>query len=937
MARYGLDYYSALSFPLSYYGSDNALNYDANPVFALSSGYNQLTLFWTSPVGAWVKLRLVRSPYGFPVNVTDGDNVFETTRRADPQFYVDKTSLTNADSKVFFYSIFVFDSVQLTWVLAGRMSGMSVKNYGTANKMYSYLPQIYKLTTPYIASEATDNNDLYNFLSLFAYELDHTRALAEIITDRYNFERISASSIPLLLNQFGLKYEPEIGFQQSRILVRDSVQLTKEKGSSQGLREYIKGFTGWACPSPVEGTPNPTLEGLQVSHNLMLDYNDSSFEESIGHWTTPDSTASLSQLGAKSVTKYQVNTNNLRMTVGAHGYKIGDKITISGFKSPAYNASTPVAITGVDSLSYIEIVVTSPDIALVDAFNKEADAYPTVLPYPTPYAEPTTLALYPNKQKGILSVANSTGSPQVVTISCGSASPRTLGIPIISGDTYTFSIYSAARTTARSFTAGISWYDRFGTFMSTTTGNPTTNATGALSTRAVVTAQGPCNITLNPFFATAGSGYTDGVYTGVPLTRVSGKAFTTAPIANIAISSGSVSSVSITNGGKGSDTTTIFSFNKASIGSAGGSGFLATVNRVQESYYAAPTISVSSVANANSGERHYFDAAQFEKAGAVTDFDEARQVHITMKASRINEIKNPTFNSANNFAPWGFTNGTATASSAQTDPIDDLLIIEGYQQTGGTAEISLSTVHAYKVNDVVVVAGLPAAYNGVKTITAVTDFTISYTVSPSATVAFTSDAGTIAKAGSSCLVTKPATGNTEVRAAASSANYMDIHYPSTNYTFSVYVRRVTGTAAPTVRPIIYWYDSTKTAISSNLADLVTISSSTDWSRINTSSVAPENAAYASVSILWTNGAVNDSIALDNALFENSPFVLRYFDGSQGFGSTAELFWEGSVPNLARSHYYRNRVAIADRLAKGALDDWLVSGSTYALYLAQPKT
>jgi len=669
----------------------------------------------------------------------------------------------------------------------------------------------------------------------------------------------------------------------------------------------------------------------------MLDYNDSSFEEGVGHWTTPDNTASLSQMGVKSVTKYQTNNNNLRMIVGANGYKIGDKITISGFKSPAYNSSSPVSITGVDPLSYIEVIVSSPDVALVDAFNKEADAYPKVTPYPTPYSEPTAPALYPNKQGGVLSVANSTASPQVVTLSCGSASPKTLGIPINSGDTYTFSIYTAALSTARSLTAGISWYDRFGTFMSTTTGNPVTNATGAFSTRAVVTAAGPCNITLNPFFATAGTGYADGVYTNVPLTRVSGKAFTIAPRANIAISGGSVSSLSITNGGKGSDTTTIFSFDKASIGSATGSGFLATVNRVQESYYAAPTISISSVANAASGERHYFDAAQFEKAGAVTDFDEARQVHITMKASRINEIKNPTFNSANSFAPWGFTNGTPTASTAQTDPIDDLLIIEGYQQTGTTAEISLSTVHAYKANDIVVVAGLPAAYNGVKTITAVTDFTVSYTVSPSATVAFTADAGTIAKSGSSCLVTKPATGNTEINAASSSATYMDIHYPSTNYTFSVYVRRVTGTAAPTVRPVIYWYDSTKTAISSNLADLVTISSSTEWSRINATSVAPENAAYASVSVIWTNGAANDSIALDNALFENSPFVLQYFDGSQGFGSTAELFWEGQTPNLARSHYYRNRVAISDRLAKGALDEWLVSGSTYALYLAQPKT
>ncbi len=863
--------------------------------------------------------------------------MFETTRRADPQVYTDTTSFVNSDSRIFFYSLFVFDSVQLTWVLAGRVSGMSVKDYGTANRMYDYLPQIYKLTTPYVASIPGDNNDLYNFISLFAFQLDHTRALAELATDRYNFERVTATTIPLLLNQFGIRYEPEIGFQQSRVLVRDSVQLTKEKGSGQGIREYIKGFTGWACPSPVAGTPNPTVEGIQVSHNLMLDYNDSSFEEGVGHWVSGDGTGALSQMGTKTVTKYQVTNNNLRMIVGPHGYRIGDQITISGFKTPGYNSSSPIAVSGISESSYIEVVVSSPDIALVNAYNEDANAYPKITPYPAPYAEPTAPALYPNKQKGILSVANATASPQAITITCGSSSPRTLGIPVISGDTYTFSVYSAALSSTRTFTAGISWYDRFGVFMSTSTGNPVTNATGALATRATATFAAPSVITLNPFFNTAGSGYTDGVYTNVPLTYVSGKQFTIAPIANIAISGGSVTSLVITNGGKGSDTTTVFSFNKSSIGSSGGSGFQATVAKVQECYYAAPTIVVSSVANAASGERHYFDGAQFEKANAATDFDEARQVHITMKANRINEIKNPTFNSTNSFAPWGFTNGSASASANLSDPITDELVIEGYQQTSTTAELSLSTVHAFKANDVVLISGLPSPYAGVKTITGVTDFTISYTVAPSATVAFTSASGTVAKTGSACVVAKSATGNTEIKAASSSSTYMDIYYPSTYYTFSVYVRRVTGTAAPTLRPVIYWYDSTKTGISSTNAAIVTASSTTSWTRLDVSAIAPDNAAYANVSVIWTNGAAGDEIALDDALFENSPFVLQYFDGSQGFGSTAELFWEGQTPNLARSHYYKNRVAISDRLAKGALDDWLVSGSTYALYLAQPKT
>lgn len=936
MARYGLDYYSASTFPLSYYGSDNPLNYDASPVTTLSSGYAKITIKWVTPIGNWAKMKIVRSPYGFPVNFTDGEVAFETTRRSDPQVYTDVLPDTK-NTKTYYYSIFVLDVTQLTWVLAGRAEGLSVKNYGTGNLLYNYMPLIHKITTPNIASEPSDNEDLFAFLSLFGFGFDKIRGLIDLVSDRYNFEKVTGVTIPLILNQVGIASEPEIGYQQSRILVRDSVQLTKEKGSGQGVREYIKSFSGWACPAPVTGTPNPTLNGLQVSHNLMLSYNDSSFEENVGNWVSGDSTGSLRQLGTLTVTKYQTNNNNLRLIVGGHGYRVGDKITISGFKTPRYNQTTPITITGVDPLSYIEVIVTTPDVALGSAINEDTQDYPIIKPSPAPYVEPSAPTFYPNKAKGILSVANATSNPQVVTLTCGSGSPVQLGVPVNSGDTYTFSVYSAALSTARSFTAGISWYDRFGVFMSTSTGSPVTNATGSLSTRGTVSAAAPAAITLNPFFGTAGSGYTDGVYTNVPLTRVSGKVFSIAPRANIAISGGVVQTCVITNGGKGSDPTTVYSFDKASISSPGGSGFLVTVARVQECYYAAPTITISNVANAASGERHYFDAAQFEKAEAVTDFDEARQIHITMKATRINEIKNPTFNSASSFAPWGFTNGTATATSNETDPIADVFSIEGYQQSATTATVTLSTVHTYKIGDIVLVSGLPSPYSGVKTITGVQDFTFDYTVSPSASVIFTQASGSVAKTGNACIINKTATGNTEVRAAATSVNYLNVHYPSTYYTFSVYVKRITGTTAPTIRPVIYWYDNTNTAISSTLEPLVTINSSTSWQRISSSAVAPANAAYANVSFIWTNGEANDQIAVDDALFENSPFSLQYFDGNQGFGSTAELFWEGQVPNNSRSHYYKNYVAVSERLAAGALDEWVTYGSTYALYLAQPKT
>ena len=938
MARYGLDYYSSADFPLSYYGSDNPLNYDVTPITSLSSGYGKITLRWVTAQGPWVNMKVIRSPYGYPVNISDGQLVFETTRRSDPQVFTDEPK--SPFTKFFYYSFFVYDSIQLTWILAGRYAGLNVKNYGTADKLYNYLPQIYKITTPYVPSEPTDNEDLRKFLSLFGFYFDLIRASTELVKDRYNFENVTGATIPLVLTQFGIDYEPEVGFQQNRILVRDSVQLSKEKGSSQGLREFIKSFTGWACPKPIDGTPNPTVDGVVISHNLMLDYNDSSFEEGVGHWVSPDNTAVLSQIAVKKVNRYYVNNNNLRLIIGANGYKVGDQITVSGFKEPKFNSSSPFTIVGVDQAAttgYVEIAMTAPNMAEVSALNIDTNEYPILYPYPAPYSEPTALALYPNKQKGIMSVGNATGTAQAITITCGSASPVTLGIPITSGDTYTYSVYTAANTTARSLTAGISWYDRFGVFMSTTTGNPVNNSTGALSTRATVTAAAPAAITLNPFFATAGSGYTDGVYTNVPLTYVSGKQFSTAPLANIAISGGSVSSVSIVNGGKGSDTTTVFSFNKASIGSPGGSGFLATVSRVQESYYAAPTIVISGVANLASNERHYFDAGQFEKANSATSFDEARQVHLTMKATRINELKNPSFLSPNNFAPWSFDNATKTATTSLSSPIADVYNIEAYQQIGTVGSIFLTTVHPYTLGDTIVVSGVSAAFNGLKTVTAVTDFTVDFTVTPSATVNYTLVSGQVAFNGEACTITKSNANTVEVKAANTGTDYMDIHYPNTFYNFSIYALKGTGATNPTVRARIYWYDSTKTAISSSQGDAVTLTSTTNWTRLEVKSEAPENAAYANVSFVWTNGAQGDTLSIDNALFENNPFALDYFDGSKGFSTTAELFWEGGAVGAARSHYYRNRVAVQDRLIKGALNDWLISGSTYALYLAQPKT
>jgi hypothetical protein len=847
MSRYGLDYYSSSSFPLSYYGSDNALSFDAAPVTAISSGYLQITVKWASPLGNWDTLKVMRSPYGYPVNITDGINVTTTTKSQNNLFYIDNIGLNKA--KFYYYSLFVHETTQDSWVLAGKVIGFAVPNYGTGDRLYDLMPNITKITTPYVASQPEDNDDLRSFLSLFGYQFDYVKGLTNTIYQRYNFEQMSDTVIPLILEQFGIKYEPEIGFQNSRVIARDSVQLSKEKGSSQGIREYIKAFTGWACPSPIEGAINPVVEGIQTGHNLMLDYNDSSFEESIGRWASRDGSGSLKQIAVDTVTSYYVNANTLHLNIGTNGYRVGDYITLSGFKIPKFNSITPIAITGSDSTG-IDISMVAPNIAVVSGYNADTQAYPIVTPYPAPRAESTAPALYPNKQKGYLSVSNAGSSAAVVTITCGSTNPIVYGIPVISGDPYTFSAYSAASVTSRTFTTGISWYDRLGNFMATSTGTSVSNVAGSFSARATVSTTAPCNITFNSFNTTTGTGYADGSYANIPLTYVSGKQPSILPRVNVTIYQGAVLSVSVINGGKGADTTTVFTINKTDIGSATGSGFLVTTKLVQESYYAVPVITVSNVANAASNERHYFDNCQFEQANSVTDFDEARQSHITLKANRINELINPNFYNVSSYAPWSVTNGSLSRPADTT------------------------------------------------------------------------------------IMTSTASGNVTLKSFSNSNQYMKIFYPNSAYTFSLYAK---GGFASYGTVNILWYNSSKTLLSTTTANAENIIT-TDWTRYSVSGLAPATAAYATVSFTWFCSASGRTMQVKEALFENSGLLLDYFDGTNGrIIPSTDLFWEGGQPNQGRSHYYKNRTAIQVRITKGALDEWITSGSTYAIYLAQPNT
>ena len=821
MSRYGIDYYG-----LAYYGADVVNTYSAAPFTATSSNYGEITLNWVDPVGNWSNLKLVRNSYGFPVNPYDGIQLLNVFNGSDPTTYVDTFDLVQ--ERYYYYSIFVYNTNQFNWIRAGNALGLAVKDYNNQQRLYNYLPDVYKLSFVYTIDNSSVNNDLQQFLNLFGFQLDYIQTVTHLLVNRYNTERVNGKLIPLLLKQFGLEYESEIGYQQSRILVRDAIQLYQEKGSAQGLREYIKSFSGWALPKPLGGIPNPSIDGLVVNHNLMLDYNDSSFEESVGHWESV-SNASLYQLGTKLISKVSLTSNVAELTIGSHNYVAGTKVTVSGCPLPLFNQVTAVTITAVTATS-IKFALTATDVA-------ETKTTGTVSPTPLPWAEITAPTNFPNKQNGILAITNSNASSGTVSIGCGTSNPVTKGVPVTSGLAYTFSVYTSAKSTTRTVTAKIHWYDRFGVSISTSSGTGLSNTTGALSVRPKVTATAP---------------------TGA--------------------------------------------------------------------YYAVPEISIASVAGSTSLEFHFFDAAQFEQASAVTDFDEARQIYITPRANRINELVDPHF--AAPIAPWSVTGASNTIDTLSQEPGVDIYTITNKVLNSNLATLTTATIHPFQIGEQIVVSNVGSPFDGAYTITLRTQNTFTY-AKTNTNISSTAATGSVYHAGNALKLTATGT-SVSVKSFTTTADYMPIYYPESSYTFSVYSKTMSGTENITLS--ISWYNSSKVLISTTTGASTTISSS--WTRAYVTGTAPSTAAYAHVQVDWT-AAIGDILELDAALFEKSPFVLPYFDGENG-NEPGDLFWEGGVANAGRSHLYKNRIAVQNRLTS-TLKEFLPMGTTYALYLAQPQT
>jgi hypothetical protein len=242
--------------------------------------FNTVSLIWTSiatdPTDpAPTHWKLVRSFTGLP------DNPFEATGLTGDEWssfrttYIDQ-NIANDNLQVN-YSIWLFNGED--WILCGQKDIVIVQETNTLTKVLKWLPRAWLNpidATGEVLGEPEQDNDLVNTLRAYTFMYDKFDAEIDILQS-VSAQNSHSALLPNQMSELGFTYEPALGDSYHRALYKAGNVINGSKGTAGAIDAYVTGLTHLG-------------NYIEIGHNLMLDYNDSSFEESIGRWYTSKGT-----------------------------------------------------------------------------------------------------------------------------------------------------------------------------------------------------------------------------------------------------------------------------------------------------------------------------------------------------------------------------------------------------------------------------------------------------------------------------------------------------------------------------------------------------------------------------------------------------------------------------------------------------------------------
>ena len=273
MAKYRFTTYGS-----SKYGEpDNSRLYYAANTFAWSYDYGSISVTWSGIIpdpadDPYIPIhwRLVRTFIGAPDSPYSGDVLIDAPISEYRLNYIDEDFVLQSNSEVT-YTIWVFNG--LRWINCGSYVANSVAQTNTSTLFKGWLPGAWLNTVDGIGDAFNEPEDstLSRTVEAYAFSYDKLKVQAELLLNATDPAKIPSVLLKSKIEDLGFKYEPSLGDVYHRTLYKAGHFINSLKGTVDGIYSYAIALTHW--PTTVE-----------IGHNLMLDYNDSSFEESTGRW-----------------------------------------------------------------------------------------------------------------------------------------------------------------------------------------------------------------------------------------------------------------------------------------------------------------------------------------------------------------------------------------------------------------------------------------------------------------------------------------------------------------------------------------------------------------------------------------------------------------------------------------------------------------------------
>lgn len=291
--------YKEAIYGKSAYGNSAANNATYTVDFsATPNWYNSILVQWGTlledadkpPVTHW---RLVRSASGVPDHPDLGEKISWGEYRAGgsplgeilqwPGQYLD--NVENAiyediaplnsfpGNSQITYSLWVYDGNY--WRLVGSDRAISVfTKADTLDSMLRTLPGAWTGDgTIGAVTGDVEYNDLATYLSGFAFYYDQLRGSTELLSAYSNHMYAPIELIRRSVEDLGFTDEAALGDLYNRSLYKVGNYVNAYKGTEMGLHAYVTALTHWG-------------NTITLGNNLFLDYQGSSFEDTVGEWSS---------------------------------------------------------------------------------------------------------------------------------------------------------------------------------------------------------------------------------------------------------------------------------------------------------------------------------------------------------------------------------------------------------------------------------------------------------------------------------------------------------------------------------------------------------------------------------------------------------------------------------------------------------------------------